>query len=67
MKCPFHGASTNPCDEACAKAGELAMLLVESWDALAAAVKVRDLRLYNISPTLVTRIEAAVEPWKTGE
>lgn len=42
-------------------------LLVESWDALSATVKKEDLRLHNISPTLVNRIEAAIEPWATGE
>jgi hypothetical protein len=49
------------------KADEMAMLLVESWDALAAVVKQHHLRLHNISPSLVERIKTAIEPWKKEE
>lgn len=62
------GADLSPGDpvakEALEKLNELAGLLVESWDALSAVVKTHHLRLYNISPTLVKRIETAIEPWK---
>jgi hypothetical protein len=42
-------------------------LLVESWDALALTVTNNHLLLCNISPSLIDRIEAALEPWATGE
>lgn len=54
-------------EERKAKCDALAMLLVESWDALAAVVKTHHLQLHGISPTLVSRIKAAIEPWNTGE
>lgn len=43
---------------------ELASLLVEAWDAMAAVIKVHHLRMHNISPTLIDRIELALEPWE---
>jgi len=49
------------------KCREMAKLLIESWDALAAIAKDHHLKIHNISPSLVTRIETALEPWNTGE
>lgn len=54
-------------EELRAYADDMAGLLVESWDALAAVVTRTHFRLYNISPSLVTRIKDVIEPWNTGE
>lgn len=49
------------------KMKELGLLLVEAWDVMHLVVKEHHIKLHKISPTLVDRIEKALEPWATTE